>query len=625
MVEEKHDTKDIVVSTAPPADDTAEKPDRIMGSTESTNSMTQGVTLAWLKGYELDDYAEFDIVNTVEDLAMATQVHSAVADFLLPSPPTPPPPLLCIEVQTEQSTEDNAYTSIPIILRPIFMGEAPDEEKMNVLHKLGEIDSIWLNGCSVANHVEDDRPRIISTQISHHPFRVESMDCRWSATPDTIIDYLLERTGLDTQKPSISSKQCDLDMVVYFYDSDPAKLERVVKMLKLFNSIHTAVLLVQTKTADDDESNHESHKICQEALQEADIRFLQLVDNAWIEQPIQPDKPGIYDVEHLLNANRLEDLIWSVHTINDKADANVDENAHMPEHIMPVPPMDLRPPISAEIQTLPVTEWENDNSSRSLKSPALLLLTILTFFTVWLSLIEEDDIVPDKLSVKWLNLSMDTSVPYFQAKLNPMWTTLDPVDHTHYFVVELYDHSGQRLPGEIGQDEVVDAVISKQTRVSGETIEEYEVVNVPHLERGLYGVEVASPCYLDSVEEIRVELWLSEYDIQVDGSPITLTKDTCTGYGAGTRATEPVILKRASSPRSSQIRPSNPDWTSGGHILFSTKTSTKAASTHTSLFQKWFRAFDSFLSSIMDYFTKATLPSYRFLPQQAETENTNSQ
>ncbi|GAB5585422.1 hypothetical protein Unana1_00322 [Umbelopsis nana] len=609
MVDEVQSNKDVPDSAESLADSR-------LDSTESTDKRHQDASLRWLKEYELED---FDIVNTVEDLAMTTKGYSAaVADFLQQPPPPPPPP--CIEVQTDLTTDDEmkTYTSVPILLRSIFMGEAPDEEKMAVLHKFDEIQSVWLNGCSpIKDRAEDLQIVSVSTQVSHHPFSVESMDCRWSATPDIIIEYLLERSGLETHLPPPTNRH-DLDMVVYFYDSDPSKCERAIKLLKLFNNIHTAILPIRTKSHNVDKSSEEARHSCQETLQATGVRFLHLDDDKiWTDRVIQQDETRVLDVDDILNADQhcLQDLIMAAHALSVPTEDAPDQNT--------TPDVDLTPPTpprTTQVQTLLVTDLEAE-SLRSLKSSILLLFTILSIITFWAGWIEQEEMITDELSVKLLNLSMDMSVPYFQAKLNPMWTTLDPVDHTHYFVVELYDQNGQRLPTEIGQEEVVDAVIRKRTRVSGDLIEEYEVINVPHLERGLYGVEVTSPCYVDGVEEIQVELWLSEYDIQVDDSPVTLSKEMCVNgrHGAGTRATEPRVgLKQAL--RSSQPRPSNPDGTSGGHILFSTKTKSIATMTRANLFQKWFRAIDHFLSSIMDYFTRATLPTYRFLPTPTKTD-----
>src|ERR1700730_2216620 len=112
MVDEVQSNKDVPDSAESLADSR-------LDSTESTDKRHQDASLRWLKEYELED---FDIVNTVEDLAMTTKGYSAaVADFLQQPPPPPPPP--CIEVQTDLTTdyEMKTYTSVPILLRSIFM------------------------------------------------------------------------------------------------------------------------------------------------------------------------------------------------------------------------------------------------------------------------------------------------------------------------------------------------------------------------------------------------------------------------------------------------------------------------------------------------------------------------
>jgi hypothetical protein len=382
-------------------------------------------------------------------------------------------------------------------------------------------------------------------------------------------------------------------------------------LLKHFNSIHTSVLPIRAKNHETDQ-NIDTY---QDEFQRAEIRFLlQRDDHTWVEQGIKQDNAEIWRMEDLVQADDhcVQNLIMTALTTTT-------ESAVAPDDF--TPPIDFSP-APPKVHILQLTQVETE-SFKTLRGYLMLLLTVFSIMVLWLGWGEEEESMPDRLSPKWLNMSLDTNVPYFQAKLNPMWSTLDPVDHTHYFVVELYDHAGQRLPSEIGQEEIVDAVIRKQTRVGGDVIEEYEVINVPHLERGIYGVEVGSPCYIDCVEEIRVELWLSEYDTQVDGSPVTLSKETCTnqpynrhGSATGTRATEPrVVLKQASRP--SQPRSSsNPDGTGRGYILFTTKI--KKIVPRINPFQRWFRALDSLLTSILDYFTKATLSSYRFLPQRGE-------
>ncbi|KAI9289580.1 hypothetical protein BC943DRAFT_376829 [Umbelopsis sp. AD052] len=565
------------------------------------------ISLQWLKQYDLEDFNEFDIVNTVEDLAMATQMHSVMTEFLQqPSPPPSPP---CNAVQTDDTTmeELDTYTSVPIILRLIFIGEAPDEVKMNVVHMLADTSTFSMNTCSPMKTSEEESPRIppsMSTQVSQHPLSVTEIDCRWSAAPEAIIDYLLEKSSPLDAKQLLSLDTCAIDLIVYFIDTESSKLERSLKLLKHFNSMHTAVLPIRG-------TDQEPSKNCQVAL--TGIKFLVAKqDQTWHEQEISQAATEIWQMENLTQADPpcMQNLIMTALTTTTIA--------FTPDEV--TPSVEFLPPTKPKHVPIQRSSEETDNS-KALRSLVMLLLTMFSIMTIWLGWGEEDESRPDKLSPKWLNMSLDTNVPYFQAKLNPMWTSLDPVDHTHYFVVELYDHAGQRLPSEIGQEEIVDAVIRKQTRVGGDVIEEYEVINVPHLERGIYGVEVGSPCYIDCVEEIRVELWLSEYDIQVDGSPVTLSKETCPngrhGSATGTRAaTEPrVVLKQAS--RSSQPRSSiNPDGTGRGSILFTTRIKKIVPKTH--LFQTWFRALDSLLTSVLDYFTKATLSTYRFLPQRGD-------
>ncbi|KAG2188079.1 hypothetical protein INT44_000830 [Umbelopsis vinacea] len=566
------------------------------------------ISLQWLKQYDLEDFNEFDIVNTVEDLAMATQMHSVMTEFLQqPSPPPSPP---CNAVQTDDTTmeELDTYTSVPIILRLIFIGEAPDEVKMNVVHMLADTSTFSMNTCSPMKTSEEESPRIppsMSTQVSQHPLSVTEIDCRWSAAPEAIIDYLLEKSSPLDAKQLLSLDTCAIDLIVYFIDTESSKLERSLKLLKHFNSMHTAVLPIRG-------TDQEPSKNCQVAL--TGIKFLVAKqDQTWHEQEISQAATEIWQMENLTQADPpcMQNLIMTALTTTTTI-------AFTPDEV--TPSVEFLPPPKPKHVPIQRSSEETDNS-KALRSLVMLLLTMFSIMTIWLGWGEEDESRPDKLSPKWLNMSLDTNVPYFQAKLNPMWTSLDPVDHTHYFVVELYDHAGQRLPSEIGQEEIVDAVIRKQTRVGGDVIEEYEVINVPHLERGIYGVEVGSPCYIDCVEEIRVELWLSEYDIQVDGSPVTLSKETCPngrhGSATGTRAaTEPrVVLKQAS--RSSQPRSSiNPDGTGRGSILFTTRIKKIVPKTH--LFQTWFRALDSLLTSVLDYFTKATLSTYRFLPQRGD-------
>jgi hypothetical protein len=583
--------------------------------TGSTDPSKPNVSLRWLEQYDLEDFSEFDIVNAVEELAMTSQINSVMTEFLQqPSPPPSPP---CNAVQTDDKTMEDldTYTSVPIILRLIFIGEAPDEVKMNVLHKLGEINTFSMNTCSHMKPVDEEpsSPRIppsMSTQISQHPLSVTEIDCRWSAAPEAIIDYLLEKSGpLDAEKPSYL-ETCAIDIIVYFIDTESSKRERSIKLLKHFNSMHTAVLPIRRTQPETDLEPSES---CQDALRNEGIRFLvPKHDQTWLEEEIGQATTEIWQMKNLAQADPpcMQNLIMMALTTSTTI-------AFTPDEV--TPSLDSSPPPKTNHVHILRSRVDTDNS-KALKSFVMLLLTMFSIMAIWLGWGEENDSRPDKLSPKWLNMSLDTNVPYFQAKLNPMWTTLDPVDHTHYFVVELYDHAGQRLPSEIGQEEIVDAVIRKQTRVAGDVIEEYEVINVPHLERGIYGVEVGSPCYIDCVEEIRVELWLSEYDVQVDGSPVTLSKEMCTngrhGSATGTRATEPrVVLKQAS--RSSQPRSSiNPDGTGRGHILFTTRIKKIVPKAH--LFQTWFRALDSFLTSVLDYFTKATLSSYRFLPQRGD-------
>ncbi|KAI8576386.1 hypothetical protein K450DRAFT_257052 [Umbelopsis ramanniana AG] len=607
MVDESSGLK-IIPEPAADGDTDDESHDKLAGSTDPSKPK---ITLQWLEQYELEDLNEFDIVNTVEQLAMASQIHSVMTDFLQqPSPPPSPP---CNAVQTDDITmeELDTYTSVPIILRLIFIGEAPDEVKMNVLHKLGDINTLSMNTCSTMKTSEEESPRIppsMSTQMSQHPLSVTETDCRWSAAPEAIIDYLLEKSGpLDAKKPPCLDTHA-IDIIVYFIDTEASKLERSIKLLKHFNSMHTAVLPILGTHLDAEPSES-----CQAALQKEGIKFLvPKHDQTWSEQEINQAITEIWQMENLTQADPpcMQNLIMTALTTTTTM-------AFTPDKV--TPSLDFSPPPKPKHVHILRCQAETDNI-KALKSFMMLLLALFSIMTIWLGWGEDEENRPDRLSSKWLNMSLDTNVPYFQAKLNPMWTTLDPVDHTHYFVVELYDHAGQRLPSEIGQEEIVDAVIRKQTRVAGDVIEEYEVINVPHLERGIYGVEVGSPCYIDCVEEIRVELWLSEYDVQVDGSPVTLSKETCTngrhGSATGTRATEPrVVLKQPS--RSSQPRSSiNPDGTGRGHILFTTKIKKIVPKTH--LLQRWFRALDSFLTSVLDYFTKATLSSYRFLPQRGD-------
>lgn len=615
MVYESSDLESIPEPTAH-GDTDDDSPDRLplVGTTDTSKPNT---SLRWLDQYEPEDFSEFDIVNAVEELAMTSQIHSVMTDFLQqPSPPPSPP---CNAVQTDDITMEDldTYTSVPIILRLIFIGDAPDEVKMDVLHKFGEINAFSMNTCSSMNDLDEESSssRIslsISTQLSRHPLSVTEIDGRWSAAPEAIIDYLLEKSGpVDAKKPPCLDT-CTIDMIMYFLDTESSKRDRSIKLLKHFNTMHTAVLPIRKphqETVDKEPSDS-----CQDdALSKEGIRFLvSQHDGTWLEQDTSQETTEVWQIEDLTKADPLcmQNLIMTAFATTTIA--------FTPDQVTPV--LDFSPP-PAKANHVPIVRSQVDTeNAKALRSFIMLLLTVLSIMTIWLGWGEEDEARADRLSPKWLNMSLDTNVPYFQAKLNPMWTTLDPVDHTHYFVVELYDHAGQRLPSEIGQEEIVDAVIRKQTRVAGDVIEEYEVINVPHLERGIYGVEVGSPCYNDCVEEIRVELWLSEYDVQVDGSPVTLSKETCTndrhGSATGTRATEPrVVLKQAS--RSSQPRSSiNPDGTGRGSILFTTKIKKIVPKTH--LFQSWLRALDSLLTSVLDYFTKATLSSYRFLPQRGD-------
>lgn len=609
----------IIPEPAADGDTDDESPDRLplVGSTDASKP---NISLRWLEQYELEDFSEFDIVNAVEELAMTSQIHSVMTDFLQqPSPPPSPP---CNAVQTDDmAMEDlDTYTSVPIMLRLIFIGEAPDEVKMNVLHKFGQINVFSMNTCSNMNTVDEEplSPRIplsMSTQLSRHPFSVTEIDCRWSAAPEAIIDYLLEKSGsVDAKKPPCLDT-CAIDMVVYFLDAESSKGERSIKLLKHFNTMHTAVLPIR-ETRHEIVDQEPSDSCQDDTLRKEGIRFLvSQHDDTWLEQDISQETTEIWQMEDLAQADPpcMQNLIMTA-----LATTTI---AFTPDQVTPELDFSPPPPPPPRTKHIHIVRSQGDtDNAKALRSFIMLLLTMLSIMTIWLGWGEEDEARADRLSPKWLNMSLDTNVPYFQAKLNPMWTTLDPVDHTHYFVVELYDHAGQRLPSEIGQEEIVDAVIRKQTRVAGDVIEEYEVINVPHLERGIYGVEVGSPCYIDCVEEIRVELWLSEYDVQVDGSPVTLSKETCTngrhGSATGTRATEPrVVLKQAS--RSSQPRSSiNPDGTGRGYILFTTKI--KKIVPKTNLFQSWFRALDSLLTSVLDYFTKATLSSYRFLPERGD-------
>ncbi|CAM0141251.1 hypothetical protein VKS41_004044 [Umbelopsis sp. WA50703] len=565
-------------------------------STESTEKSHPTATITWLNEYETEDLKEFDIVRTVEGLALNSSKDEA---SVLPTTRT---------TQTDDIMADNDETplSIPILLRLILLGEATDEVKAQIMHKLCQIDSIWFNGCSVVEATANDEaePSGYSVQNSHHPLDIKLIDCRYSATPDAIIDYMLERTGLDsTTNPPLDQHEV-VDLVLYFCDSDQAKLERSIKLLKILNGLQASILpiFIDRNVAN---STNQGYYACQHALQQEDIYVLQRNDT-W--QLSNTDSADMFNVDELINIDdeSIESLILIAYSA--KASLNTPDYSSTPA-------LDLSHDVS-ETQSLDLSLV--DESSNRHIGPFMLFVLTFTMLTVWVGLIREDESAKDKLSAKWLNMSMDTSEPYFQAKLNPMWTTLDPVDHTHYFVVELSDLTGYRLPNEIGEDEIVDAVVVKKTRVSDGLIEEYEVINVPHLERGLFGVQVTSPCYHESVEEIRVELWLSEYDIQVEGSPVTLSIETCVEgrHGAGTRATETTTTTGFPS---SQPRPTNPDGSSGGHIVFRSKKRQRKDR----FYQRWFQTVETFLNSLMEYFIKAAFQPYTSLPQRATpTDNT---
>ncbi|KAJ2961864.1 hypothetical protein NQZ79_g2920 [Umbelopsis isabellina] len=559
-------------------------------STESTEKSHPTATITWLNDYETEDLKEFDMVRTVEELALNS---SKEGTSMLP---------ISRITQTDDGMPDNDKTplSSPISLRLILLGEATDEVKEQIMHKLCQIDSIWFNDCSVVESSANDEaePSECAIQNSHHALDIKLIDCRYSATPDAIIDYMLERTGLNpTTNPPLNQLE-EVDLVLYFCDSDQAKLERSIKLLKVLNGLQASILPIclEHETAS---NTNENYGACQHALQNEDIAVLQRNDT-W--QSSSSDDIDMLNVEQLINIDdqRIEGLIMAAYS--SKASLSAPAGLSTPK-------FDLTPDVS-ETQSLDLS-FDDESSNRHI-GPFMLFAITFTMLTVLFGLIREDESAKDKLSAKWLNMSMDTSEPYFQAKLNPMWTTLDPVDHTHYFVVELSDLTGYRLPNEIGEDEIVDAVVVKKTRASDGLIEEYEVINVPHLERGLFGVQVTSPCYDESVEEIRVELWLSEYDIQVDGSPVTISIDTCVEgrHGAGTRATETTTTTGFPS---SQPRPTNPDGSSGGHIFFRSKKNQRK----NRFYQRWFQSVETFLNSMIEYFIKAAFQPYTSLPQQA--------
>ncbi|KAG2177897.1 hypothetical protein INT43_003144 [Umbelopsis isabellina] len=559
-------------------------------STESTEKSHPTATITWLNDYETDDLKEFDIVHTVEGLALNPSKEEA---GILPITGT---------TQTEAGMTDNDVTSLslPISLRLILLGEATDEVKEQIMSKLCQIDSIWFNDCSVVEATANDEaePTGCAIQNSHHALDIKIIDCRYSATPDAIIDYMLERTGLDPATHPPQDRLEVVDLVLYFCDSDQAKLERSIKLLRILNGLQASILPICLEH-ETESNNHVNHSACQYALQNEDIAVLQRNDT-W--QTSSTDHADMLNVDQLINIDNqsIEELILAAYSA--KASQCT---AAFPS----TPTLDLTPDVS-ETQSLDLS-LEDESNSRHI-GPFMLFAITFTMLTVLYGLISEEDSAKDKLSAKWLNMSMDTSEPYFQAKLNPMWTTLDPVDHTHYFVVELSDLTGYRLPNEIGEDEIVDAVVVKKSRVSDGLIEEYEVINVPHLERGLFGVQVTSPCYDESVEEVRVELWLSEYDMQVDGSPVTLSIDTCVEgrHGAGTRATETTTTTGFPS---SQPRPTNPDGSSGGHIVFRSKKNQRK----NRFYQRWFQSVETFLNSMIEYFIKAAFQPYTSLPQQA--------
>lgn len=557
---------------------------------ESTEKSHPTATITWLNNYETDDLKEFDIVRTVESLALnPSKEGTSISSITRPT-------------QTDAGVTDNDETSLssPISLRLILLGEATDEVKEQIMLKLCQIDSIWFNDCSVVEAAANDEaePTECAIQNTHHALDIKMIDCRYSATSDAIIDYMIERTGLDPATHPQLDRLEVVDLVLYFCDPDQAKLERSIKLLKILNGLQASILPICLER--ETESNiNENYRACQHALQNEDIVVLQRNDS-W--QSSSADNTNMLNVDQLINIDdqSIEDLILAAYSAKARVSAPA---------FISTPTLNLTPDVS-ETQSLDLS-FEDESNNRHI-GPFMLFAITFTMLTVLFGLISEEESAKDRLSAKWLNMSMDTSEPYFQAKLNPMWTTLDPVDHTHYFVVELSDLTGYRLPNEIGEDEIVDAVVVKKTRVSDGLIEEYEVINVPHLERGLFGVQVTSPCYDESVEEIRVELWLSEYDIQVDGSPVTLSIDTCVEgrHGAGTRATEPTTTTGFSS---SQPRPTNPDGSSGGHIVFRSKKNQRKHR----FYQRWFQSVETFLNSMIEYFVKAAFQPYTSLPQQA--------